>query len=329
MSPAARGSGAGRALIEAVVERARSRGLEKVYWHTRERQRSRPHAVRLVRGRGRLRPLRRSAGISSGILRPVTSRVRAAVLLVVPALACCNGSDDESPMAVTEPAAAGVERDGGPQAHAAVSDLKRRRVGELLGADVRHGPARRSQQALRGRAGRDDSRRPARAQTRPAISRHPRPGPVRGRARPPVDGLRPELPQEPALLRLLHGRPGRHPGRRVQGSPQPGAQGQRANGVHTGPQHVREPQRRPGPVRSRRLPLHRHGRRRRGRGSVRVGPGRRQQPREAPADQSRRRAAHPALEPVPRPPGREARPSTRTACATRGGSRSIARPATS
>ena len=35
VSPAVRGSGAGRALIEAVVERARSRGLEKVYWHTR------------------------------------------------------------------------------------------------------------------------------------------------------------------------------------------------------------------------------------------------------------------------------------------------------
>jgi ribosomal protein S18 acetylase RimI-like enzyme len=35
VSPAARGSGAGRALIEAVVEQARSRGLEKVYWHTR------------------------------------------------------------------------------------------------------------------------------------------------------------------------------------------------------------------------------------------------------------------------------------------------------
>ena len=36
VSPAARGSGAGRALIEAVVERAKSRGWDKVYWHTRE-----------------------------------------------------------------------------------------------------------------------------------------------------------------------------------------------------------------------------------------------------------------------------------------------------
>ena len=36
VSPAARGSGAGRALIEAVLERARSNGWERVYWHTRE-----------------------------------------------------------------------------------------------------------------------------------------------------------------------------------------------------------------------------------------------------------------------------------------------------
>jgi ribosomal protein S18 acetylase RimI-like enzyme len=36
VSPTARGSGAGRALIEAVIEGARSRGLRNVYWHTRE-----------------------------------------------------------------------------------------------------------------------------------------------------------------------------------------------------------------------------------------------------------------------------------------------------
>ena len=36
VSPAARGSGAGRALIEAVLELAKSRGWDKVYWHTRE-----------------------------------------------------------------------------------------------------------------------------------------------------------------------------------------------------------------------------------------------------------------------------------------------------
>jgi len=36
VSPTARGSGAGRALIEAVLERARSNGWDQVYWHTRE-----------------------------------------------------------------------------------------------------------------------------------------------------------------------------------------------------------------------------------------------------------------------------------------------------
>ena len=51
------------------------------------------------------------------------------MLLAVPALLSCNGSDDDSPMAVTEPANAGVERDGGPQAHASVTDLGRRLVG--------------------------------------------------------------------------------------------------------------------------------------------------------------------------------------------------------
>jgi ribosomal protein S18 acetylase RimI-like enzyme len=35
VSPAARGSGAGRALLEAVLERGRSEGWDKVYWHTR------------------------------------------------------------------------------------------------------------------------------------------------------------------------------------------------------------------------------------------------------------------------------------------------------
>jgi GNAT superfamily N-acetyltransferase len=35
VSPEARGSGAGRALIEAVLERAESYGWDKVYWHTR------------------------------------------------------------------------------------------------------------------------------------------------------------------------------------------------------------------------------------------------------------------------------------------------------
>jgi ribosomal protein S18 acetylase RimI-like enzyme len=35
VSPTARGSGAGRALIESVLERAQAQGWDKVYWHTR------------------------------------------------------------------------------------------------------------------------------------------------------------------------------------------------------------------------------------------------------------------------------------------------------
>ena len=35
VTPAARGSGAGRALIQTVLGLARSRGWDKVYWHTR------------------------------------------------------------------------------------------------------------------------------------------------------------------------------------------------------------------------------------------------------------------------------------------------------
>jgi GNAT superfamily N-acetyltransferase len=36
VSHTARGSGAGRALIEALLDRARSRGWDNVYWHTRQ-----------------------------------------------------------------------------------------------------------------------------------------------------------------------------------------------------------------------------------------------------------------------------------------------------
>ena len=57
-----------------------------------------------------------------------TTRPRAAALLVVPALLSCNGSDGDSSMAVTEPTAADAPRDE-RQAEAAVSDLRRRRVG--------------------------------------------------------------------------------------------------------------------------------------------------------------------------------------------------------
>ena len=64
-----------------------------------------------------------------GILRRVTSRARAALLLVVPALVSCNGSDDDAPpMAVTEPPVTGAARDDAV-AQTTVSGLRRRRVG--------------------------------------------------------------------------------------------------------------------------------------------------------------------------------------------------------
>jgi glucose/arabinose dehydrogenase len=56
------------------------------------------------------------------------SRVSVLLVLAVPALAACNGSDDEPPMAVTEPPATSAPQDG-PSGHEAVSGLRRRRVG--------------------------------------------------------------------------------------------------------------------------------------------------------------------------------------------------------
>ena len=55
-------------------------------------------------------------------------RARAALLLALPALAGCDGSDSDSPMAVTEPPATAAPG-GGDKAQAAVSGLNRRQVG--------------------------------------------------------------------------------------------------------------------------------------------------------------------------------------------------------
>ena len=221
------------ALVELVSGSARCRA--------RSRSRTRQRTSTPV-GRERLRqPAADEAGRPchkcfhqarhSGILRRVISRARAAVLLALPALAACNGSDDDSPMAVTEPAAAGEPTPGHEGAARPSPDLGGRRVGHVLRADLRHGAARRSPAAVRRRAAGHDPRRPPRAEARPAVPRHPRPRPGGRRARAPLDGVRAELPQEPALLRLLHGRRRRHPRGRVQGTPEPGAEAQRAVGA--------------------------------------------------------------------------------------------------
>ena len=99
--------------------------------------------------------------------------------------------------------------------------------------------------------------------------------------------------------------------------------------LRAGPQHVRQPQRRPAPVRPRRLPLHRHGRRRRRRRSLRVGPGPRHAPRARSCGSARTASRASRARTRSAAVAARGRPSTRTACATRGGSRSTARPATS
>jgi glucose/arabinose dehydrogenase len=67
------------------------------------------------------------------MLPRVTSRARAALLLALPALVACNGSDDDSAatMAVTEPPAAADRAQEDATAQPAVTGLKRRRVGEF------------------------------------------------------------------------------------------------------------------------------------------------------------------------------------------------------
>ena len=40
VTPTARGHGAGRALITAVIDKARAEGSERVYWHTHESNRT-------------------------------------------------------------------------------------------------------------------------------------------------------------------------------------------------------------------------------------------------------------------------------------------------
>ena len=98
---------------------------------------------------------------------------------------------------------------------------------------------------------------------------------------------------------------------------------------------LRQPQRRPPRHRPRRLPLHRARRRRRRRRPARPRPGHHDAARLDPAHRprgrhrGRPRLRHPARQPLRRRRGRARRRSGSTACATRGGSASTPRPATS
>ncbi len=126
----------------------------------------------------------------------------------------------------------------------------------------------------------------------------------------------------------------RPPDRRVQA---PGGRRGRGEGKQPakGPRdralRVREPQRRPAPVRPRRAALHRDRRRRRWRRHARQRAGQGQPARQAPADRPEGGRRRPLLRPGRQPVRGRATVrtrSTRTACATRSASRSIARTAT-
>ena len=198
------------------------------------RQRARACPVRLVCEGRRLRPLRRAprlAGSRSGILRPVTSRARAALLLAVPVLARCNGSDERLADGGHRAGRRGVEPRRRP---AGAGGRLRTSSGGASGTFsqptyVTAPPGDRTRLFVVEQGGTIRVVHRGRKLDRPYLDIRDRvqSGGERG---PPVDGVRAELPQEPALLRLLHGRRRRHPRRRVQGPPQPGAEAQRADG---------------------------------------------------------------------------------------------------
>ena len=149
-----------------------------------------------------------------------------------------------------------------------------------------------------------------------AVPRHLRPGLARRRAGPALDGLRPALREQRALLRRLHEHQRRHargPVPRVAGDPRQGGGVDRPRHPPRRPA-LRQPQRRAAAVRAGRPPLRRHGRRRQRRRPAEPRPGPPQPAGQAAAHQRQRLA-----------PSRSA--STPEACATRGASRSTAGPA--
>ena len=167
-------------------------------------------------------------------------------------------------------------------------------------------------QALHRRAAGPDLR-PREGEAAP-VHGHSRAGRLRRvRARPAVDGVPPELREEPPLLRQLHRPRGRHARGRVPFE-------RPASAARHGPRAavrrpaVLEPQRRAGPVRARREALRRHGGRRRRRG---------------PAEQRPDAVARASRSSCERTRWRSTGRSWASACATPGGSRSTARRATS
>ena len=195
----------------------------------------------------------------------------------------------------------------------------------LPAADLRRRGAGRKGR-VRGRAARPDQ---GAAQGQEAdLPRHPRRGAAGRRAGPALGRLRSRLPAERIALRLLRQqrrRPrdrGVPAGLRHQRRPL-----ERPAGADDQPPRRVEPQRRPAPVRPRRLPLHRLGRRRGRRRPRRFRPGHlepaRQDPPHRPPPQ-RRRPLQLARLATRSSATRDATRSTRWGCATRSASASTA-----
>ena len=178
--------------------------------------------------------------------------------------------------------------------------------------------------ALRRRAA-GQGRGPAQGQDAPpSLPRHLEPGRLRRRAGAALDRLPARLQAEPALLRLLHGQAGEHPGRRVQAPhPDPGGGRLAPLGDRDPAPGLRQPQRRPAPV-PRQPPLPRHRRRRLGRRPAQQRPEQERPARQAAPDRPQalgaagRTRSPPTTRSRARPRG-EAR-STATGCATRSAS---------
>ena len=149
-----------------------------------------------------------------------------------------------------------------------------------------------------------------------AVPRHPLARQERRRAGAALGRVRPDVHDEPPLLRRLH-RPERRHARRARTARTARRASRRRAKQLAVRQGLRvEPQRRPAPVRPGRLPLLGERRRRRRRRPAAQRPEPRAAVREDHAPERRARRSR-------------AGSSSRTACATRGGSRSTARTATS
>ena len=150
----------------------------------------------------------------------------------------------------------------------------------------RHLP-RRCQSAVRGRAGGQGQARGERRRAPHAIPGRGALRPLRHRgARAALGGRGARLRLIGEGLRLLHGRRRRHPRGRVHAlaaGARGGRSGHAADGAHDRALAGRESQRRPAPLRCRRLPVDQHGRRRRPEQPVQQRPERRHPAREAAA----------------------------------------------